>query len=320
MVKEDKKVGGTIKPGSIIVFLFSMTMIVLLFMRGQLILAYCMLTIAVLTACIVLDKYYDELLPSMLKHIKSKAFANPDKYKNTEELFVAYGKHNLETLHAVVAVDYTESNMSKGKRTFRRQSLHKLGTSTGNPYEQVIAKISETLPMLQKKPVSFFIFGDSTTGSTDAVQLPKENAPVEGFLGVLEMYRAYTPNLVMDGPTNFAPVIRKTIEIASKGKCHHVLIIITDGKVDILKDTEAALIEASHYPISIIVFGVGDGPFSTMEDFDDKLEERKFDNLQFVDWNKYAVDGELVNNEFVLDALQELPAQMKAIRKLGLLG
>jgi E3 ubiquitin-protein ligase RGLG len=168
----------------------------------------------------------------------------------------------------------------------------------------------------------------------------KNDLPCKGIEEAIRRYReiAYylTSNKQLSGPTSFVPIIRKAVQEVKETGTYHILLIIADGTMDDYKETCEAILEASNYPLSIVIIGVGDGEtwnksgnrWETMKKLDDDLHKfkdedgnsiQKFDNVQFVDYNKVMLEGKNNPNYFALHALMEIPIQYKRIKELGLL-
>ncbi|GFZ05821.1 Ca(2)-dependent phospholipid-binding protein (copine) family [Actinidia rufa] len=177
-------------------------------------------------------------------------------------------------------------------------SLHDIG-DTPNPYEAAISIIGKTLAPFDEDNL----------------------IPCLGF---------------GDWPTSYAPVVEAAIDIVERsGGQYHVLVIIADGQVTRSVNTGDgelspqeertinSIVNASFYPLSIVLVGVGDGPWVDMKKFDDTIPACEFDNFQFVNFtaimSKEATSSDK-ETAFALAALMEIPIQYKAAFELGLLG
>ncbi|KAL7713231.1 Uncharacterized protein QTN25_009291 [Entamoeba marina] len=246
-----------------------------------------------------------------------------DKYSTMEEIQQKLREAGLESSNLVIGIDYTKSNTWTGKKTFNGNFLHMINPQTPiyNPYQRVIDSIGRALEVFDDdRYIPCYGFGDANTTSKSVFSLKPNEAPCCGVLEVLQIYNSITPSIQLSGPTNFAPIIDKAVEIVKKTGSYHILIIIADGQVDNVKDTVRSIVEASKHALSIICVGVGDGPFDMMEKFDDNLTESKFDNFQFV--NYFDIINRVNENQdviFAVNALQEIPGQYKYIKEHDML-
>jgi len=256
-------------------------------------------------------------------HSRNSTFsAIADKYHTYEEVQEALRVAGLESSNLIVGVDFTRSNENTGKYTFAGRSLHNISNDFLNPYQHAITIIGKTLEVFDDdKLIPAYGFGDIVT--TDKQVFPfNSGRPCHTFREVLDRYNEIAQIVVMSGPTSFAPIIREAISIIRNEKSYHILLIIADGQVTNERDTKKAIVEASQYPLSIVLVGVGDGPWDMMREFDDGLPSRQFDNFQFVEFHKFFNKNTPYDNPelaFAIAALQEIPDQFKEIRRLELL-
>lgn len=197
--------------------------------------------------------------------------------------------------------------------------MHEIDADKLNPYQQVISIIGKTLEVFDDdKQIPAFGFGDETTKDRSVFPFLPDRVCYT-VNEVLSRYTEITPHVTLAGPTSFAPIIYEAINIVKENKSYHILVIVADGQVTNEKETVNAIVEASKYPLSIVLVGVGDGPWDTMKEFDDGLPQRKFDNFQFVNFHEVMTRSENPEAAFAISALQEIPDQFKEIKRLKLL-
>ncbi|MBA0804949.1 hypothetical protein Gohar_004500 [Gossypium harknessii] len=252
----------------------------------------------------------------------------PDNFSSLDQVISALREAGLESSNLILGIDFTKSNEWTGRYSFNRRSLHAIGSSP-NPYEQAISIIGRTLsPFDEDNLIPCFGFGDASTHDKYVFSFYPDHRPCHGFEEALARYKEIVPHIKLAGPTSFAPIINASIDIVegSNGQ-YHVLVIIADGQVtrnpDVPRgrlspqeqETVDSIVAASHYPLSIILIGVGDGPWDSMQQFDDNIPHRAFDNFQFVDFTKIMSENTETSKKeaaFALAALMEIPYQYRA--------
>jgi E3 ubiquitin-protein ligase RGLG len=267
---------------------------------------------------------------SSKQHASDSRNAIPDNFSSVDEVVASLRESGLESSNLILGIDFTKSNEWTGRHSFGRRSLHAIGTIQ-NPYEQAISIIGRTLSSFDEDNlIPCFGFGDATTHDRSVFSFFDDQRPCHGFEEVLSRYRFIVPHLNLSGPTSFAPVINAAISIVESSWQYHVLVIIADGQVTRVNvpdgklslEEEAtidAIVTASHYPLSIVMVGIGDGPWDSMQHFDDCIPERAFDNFQFVNFTdimKSQTEMSKKEAAFALAALMEIPLQYRATRKL----
>ena len=260
---------------------------------------------------------------SLTRPSKPRGFrAIQDRFESLEEVQDALRHIGLESCELIVGIDFTKSNEWTGAESYGGRSLHAAGTRLlPNPYERVLEILGRVLePFDDDRQIPVFAFGDVQT-TNKSVRLLGD-AVCTGTDEMLALYRRHAPTVQLSGPTSFAALIDEAGRLVARTKRFHLLVVLCDGQIDAASDlekTQRALAAVSTLPLSVVIVGVGDGPFDEMRALDDSSfgGQRRFDNCQFVNATE-LLRRERVENmdaEFAVELLQELPEQFAFIKQ-----
>ena len=241
--------------------------------------------------------------------------------------FISYLRSGMN-INLTIGIDFTGSN---GAYTDYR-SYHYLNNGM-NDYEKAIRSCGDILAYYdddQLFPCFGFGFAfknsnqNSLSGKYNCFNYPinmnTDDPNIHLIDNVLVEYRKFITQVRLSGPTNFAPMIRdlnnEVKDNLRNGKSmeYNILLILTDGQISDLYDTIDEMVEASFLPISVIIVGIGNGDFTSMDIldadenplFDRRGRKADRDLVQFVPFNKYKLDPPKLAEQ----VLEEIPRQV----------
>mmetsp|Transcript_12010 Transcript_12010/g.38183 ORF Transcript_12010/g.38183 Transcript_12010/m.38183 type:complete len:525 (-) Transcript_12010:314-1888(-) len=230
--------------------------------------------------------------------------------------FFDYLKGGLEvSLH--VAVDFTASNGKPSAST----SLHYLNPLTPNQYARAISETGAVLEAYDHDgSVPAYGFGAKLSDGRVSHCFPlngEAGGECAGIKGVLDAYQGALSTVKLFGPTLFHNVILETVkrvadESAGKPLAYSILLILTDGVLNDMSETVAAVRTASRLPMSIIIVGIGNADFTAMQELDDLVGgPGDRDIVQFVPFNKVRGDGVQLAREVLAEVPQQVLEHMR---------
>lgn len=252
------------------------------------------------------------------KHKKTGSFKFVNLQVIRKPTFLDYLRSGLQ-LNLITAIDFTASNRDPRDP----KSLHCIVPGRLNQYETCIFNVGSIVcPYDTDQLFPVFGFGGKINGSVShcfPLTFDQSNPNVQGLEGILAAYKNSLSRVQLSGPTLFSPIIRNATEVArisfNESHTYTILMILTDGIINDMRETIDSIVDASDSPLSIIIVGVGDANFDEMHelDADDKPLRSsrgvlmKRDIVQFVPYRKY-----LSNTAFGLaeEVLEEVPRQV----------
>ena len=263
---------------------------------------------------------------------ENKGFAKIQYYVKNKTSYIDKLSKKRMQINLEIAIDYTKSNKSPNDP----RSNHYINGFDLNDYENAIKSCCEILaPYDADQLFPVYGFGgippilngrpNNTVSHCFNINF-SENAEIHGIQNILQFYRESLNRVVLSGNTKFSFFLKKVIsninkDLKYKIKVNHyyILLILTDGVVNDLKETIDLIVEASSLPLSIVIVGIGNEDFSFMEKLDgDEIPlinsqgvKRKRDIVQFIRFNNFKKNNAInIGTDFAEEVLKEIPTQI----------
>ena len=229
--------------------------------------------------------------------------------------FVDYLKLGVQ-IGLSIAIDFTGSNGNPNDIN----SLHFINGEKPNQYERAIYACGNIVAYYDYDQL-FPCFGFGVKINNKPYQIfnlnLRQDPNISYIQGIIEVYHNALQVVELYGPTLFGPIIKTINQMIKNEKNinkYHILMILTDGKIDDIDNTIDELVASSFLPLSVIIIGIGNADFSSMVELDadgkllinSKGVKASRDIVQFVPFIKYESNPELLANE----VLAEIPRQM----------
>mmetsp|Transcript_15399 Transcript_15399/g.33135 ORF Transcript_15399/g.33135 Transcript_15399/m.33135 type:complete len:582 (-) Transcript_15399:468-2213(-) len=239
--------------------------------------------------------------------------------------FLQYIRGGLQ-LNFSVGVDFTASNGPPDQP----ESLHFISPDPAarpNQYELALRAIGGVLQDYDSDRMFPALgFGGRLLDGSISFNFCLNGQPnpmCAGIDGVLHAYKQAVRVIKLAGPTNFTPLIRYFMDttrhtrLTPQSQFYNVLLILTDGVITDMDETKEAIVEASQYPMSIIIVGIGTSAaaFKAMDVLDSDAvrlvapsgKQAIRDIVQFVPFAQF--EG-LPPERLAAHLLQEVPANV----------
>ena len=262
----------------------------------------------------------EDLYFSNIDNLKIKIFSEETESNS----FLKLLKEGLN-LDLSIAIDFTGSN---GDPIYEN-SLHYISNGFINNYEKAMRESIKIIPMYNKgNKYNVYGFGAQLNGEfKDVFNINgTDDENIIGIENIISKYKETINSVYFAWPTFFAPVIK---EITRKVEINYVnnfnyniLLIISDGCIHDNTEMIDNIIEASKFPISFIIIGVGDDVTYDMKRLNGESgklisstrEVLNKDIVQYVHFNDYADDL----NKLTEAVLKYIPDQISNYYKYKL--